>query len=61
MKNFPTVMYQAWVFRNLNFDTGLNYVQKTAHSDFFTKKENIFYCIFFDFNVKSSSVLKKTF
>jgi hypothetical protein len=49
MKNFPTVMYQAWVFRSLNFDTGLNYVQETAHSFiinyhliFSKKKENIF-------------------
>jgi hypothetical protein len=27
-----TVMHHAWVFRSLKFDTGLNYVQKAAHT-----------------------------
>jgi hypothetical protein len=32
MKNFQTLTYHAWVFRSLNFDIRLNYVQKTAQS-----------------------------
>jgi hypothetical protein len=27
MKNFPVLMYHAWVFRSLNFDVELNYTE----------------------------------